>query len=303
MTMMRSRLHVRLGSVLAAAGALVLAGCSGSDGGETSAASDVADMFTPAIDSWVMPLDSFHENLAFKTQVASDLVMRACMQEQGYDYPGPFLDPDRAATATQNSWQWRLFDEDIARTWGYSQEMRILDPDRLRSDRALVDALAEEAPDAVATCRERTDSAIPPDDETAVNPRALGAAALRATVQDADVRASVARWQECMAPQGIPDLPDDPIAEMPTPSLLTRFGRPAASDELVEVTVGAEEIEVAVADARCRESSGYARTFYEEEWDRELEVVADNIDALERYRDANARRSAELDRVIAANGG
>ena len=66
--------------------------------------------------------------------------------------------------------------------------------------------------------------------------------------------------------------------------------------ELVPPT--AREVEVAVTDAECRESSGFSEARYDAEVRAQMEAIAEHEDDLERLHVAIERFSAEVDEVI-----
>lgn len=81
------------------------------------------------------------------------------------------------------------------------------------------------------------------------------------------VRAAAQRWRKCMAPQGIADLPEEPQI---APSVATKFGLVDGGDS----AVSAEEIKLAVADAKCREQSGYEQLVYDLQWVGQEQILA-----------------------------
>lgn len=103
-----------------------------------------------------------------------------------------------------------------------------------------------------------------------------------------ELPAAAARWRECMAPLGIPDLPAEPwlpaMRHRMPPSLLTRWdwqpgGQPSA-----------DEIEVATHDANCRETSGWQAALYDAEWELHANFVAEHgADLAPRLADLKAR--------------
>ena len=81
------------------------------------------------------------------------------------------------------------------------------------------------------------------------------------------VRAAAQRWRKCMAPQGIADLPEEPQI---APSVAIKFGLVDGGDS----AVSAEEIKLAVADAKCREQSGYEQLVYDLQWVGQEQILA-----------------------------
>ena len=60
----------------------------------------------------------------------------------------------------------------------------------------------------------------------------------------------------------------------------------------------AEEIRQATFDARCQASSGYLRALYDAEWERQIPLLRDNADALERVKAQNAAYENRLAQII-----
>ncbi|QAY60436.1 hypothetical protein ET475_10850 [Microbacterium protaetiae] len=80
-----------------------------------------------------------------------------------------------------------------------------------------------------------------------------------------------------MSPQGISDLPDDP-AEFPTSRLIHEFGLDQDEPTDGAVKVSMAERRVALADAKCRQSSGYLTTLYNAEWAAQAAFLHENED-------------------------
>jgi hypothetical protein len=116
-------------------------------------------------------------------------------------------------------------------------------------------------------------------------------AAVKAKMAPA-VTAAVTRWHQCMLPTGVQDLPAAPY-QMPSPSLRKRFldGNKFISPD---------EIRVAVADARCRQSSGYAKLRYDTEVRIEFQLMDSNASkvnsALASVRQTESAARAYIER-------
>lgn len=134
----------------------------------------------------------------------------------------------------------------------------------------------------------------------------LAGAAYDAAKADEQTTGSAKRWRTCMEPYGISDLPEAPH-EMPSRSMEERFGLMGSGARVPTSTsqgsASPEEIRVATGDAKCRQSSGYAKALYEAEVSQQSELIASNRDALERARAANARHAKRVRSVIASSGG
>ena len=93
---------------------------------------------------------------------------------------------------------------------------------------------------------------------------------------NAALKEARAAWRECMAPLGIPDLPEDRPG---TPSsVMERFGLEGAGNRryLDLSTLTEEEIEVAVHEAQCTEDSGWDRLAYGLAWVASDRYIADH---------------------------
>ncbi|MGH9245962.1 MAG: hypothetical protein ACRD29_16925 [Acidimicrobiales bacterium] len=132
----------------------------------------------------------------------------------------------------------------------------------------------------------------------------LEAAAYEMALQDEAYQDAAQRWRDCMQPLGIPDLPTTPEEGMPTPFLREEFGDDVSEPDVLEPwsPPSVEEIEIAVEDAKCRESSGVRREFYDAEVEAQLEAVAENEDALERVRAAVEEDRRRVEEILSEYG-
>lgn len=295
---MFQRLRVRV--AVMSATLTLLTSCTGQDGASQTP-SDVATMFTKDSSRWVLPLDSFAQMLVATQQEATDWLIRDCMVTAGYpDFPVPVSSPDRPA-GTRNGWERRLFDQQIAQTYGYTEDWGV-DTAATVFRIQQVDAISAVAGDTLLSCGSAAVEHVGSEQDEA-NVRSLGAPAYESSLVDDDVLAAAALWRQCMATQGVPDLPDTPKG-MPSDWVVDHYGLSMSPESGTGYPPpSADQIALAVADARCRESSGYTRTLYDTEWDLQLQIVADNLDALERQKQANVDYAAKLDRIIAEHRG
>jgi len=81
----------------------------------------------------------------------------------------------------------------------------------------------------------------------------------------------VSTWKQCMKPLGLSDLPDNPVL-MPGPQLSQKIGLNPGADAPQSAiaaspgTVSEYERKIAVADAKCRISSGWQQAYYDADW-------------------------------------
>jgi hypothetical protein len=275
--------------------AVLVTGFSGCAG--TTDPSDVRLLATADRDRWVLPLDPYYApHWAFE-MYAVDLSAVDCMEAKGFlDVPMIPYDPNAPDPATHNAVGRRLFNPDVAAQFGYRWALP-LKYDRLRAmelNRTLDSATASALQECEAEAYERLgiDQA---DDWVA------GAAASLSPEKDQAVVDAGLRWRECMSDLGISGLPTNPY-EFPTPEWSQRWGLDGDSDGGEDPTFGSpnpEEIDYAVKDAQCRDSSGWTETFYTVEWALQEEYVRENFDKLEKQRAQNETREQLFRDIIA----
>jgi hypothetical protein len=275
------------GLAVLVAGAALLAGCGHDESGAPLA-------FDRNQRLYALPLDQFAFADIGASDYAGNLLVQSCMRKRGYDWPIPAYDPHAARSATWNSAGRRLFDAEIARTYGYhlAPSGQSSDAEAIRLNSRQLTAGESAAKDA---CIARVRRTLPAPDSDLVG--SLASAAYEAAKADDATLASAARWHDCMAPVGISDLPDVP-SRMPSPSLGRRFGL----DSGMAGSPSPKEVRIATADARCRDSSGYAKTMYDAEVDQQLTLIGRNRPALDRARATNAQVARRVKETIVRFG-
>lgn len=283
----------RASALLVAVAASVAVVACGGDDASTASATAKSIGFHPNRKVYDLPLDQLRSIDDGSIGYAANLLVQDCMQQAGFEWPIPPFDPGARPSATWNSTARRLFDPDIAAQYGY----RIAPPpgvDVAQEIEINSRQLSTAEQKTVERCRAGVTRRIAPPGSRLID--SLSAAAYDAALSEAETVAAARRWAACLAPQGISDLPDMPNV-MPSSSIVKRFhiGRGGGS-------ASPEEIRIAVADARCRESSGYAQAVYDNEVDQQLALFAKNRDALERTRAAFKRNVERAREVIAQHG-
>jgi hypothetical protein len=219
------------------------------------------------------------------------LLAQRCIEKAGYEWP---VVTDELTAGPGESWNAagrKLFTVRLAEKYGYgNSDMSDLSLDaqrRVRATSEADEATARKSPDITAPCLEKAQRKlglhVKTEDEPHFFAAKLGFAAADDARKDRSVKAANQRWRKCMSGVGLPDLPDDPN-EMPSPSISKL--RPAVDNVVPigeETNVPAEERRVAIADAKCQESSGWASAEYNAEWAAEAKAVAAHADELERY--------------------
>ena len=272
--------------VVAASLALLLTACS-------APAARIPDLPEQNRARWVQPLDQYTPAHVVAADYAENLLMRPCMESKGFEWNVPWRDVSAGPSETASDGGRRLFTVEIAREFGYHTAVS---PDR-GMDAWLLFMQQEVSPakdDAIDECTDVAREQLPrlsSNSELAVG---LAGAAFNGALEDSDVVAAAGRWHECMRDSGVPDLPDDPIG-IPTEYMVSTFGL----EEQGAPTPG--EKELATLDATCRETSGYAETLYQEEWERQVTLLADNADALERMLGTITANRLDVFDAIAKN--
>lgn len=271
-----------------------------------AAAAGCGDDRSPAIDAsrfpdnrqlYALPLDQIATDNVVLSDYAENLLVRPCMQKAGFQWPVPAVDANASPSATLNDAGRRLFDVDIAARFGYHRAPSN-QPNAGQISELNTRSLSSRESTSLQRCSGQARKRLPRPNARLVF--SLSSAAYEASKADAGVVARARTWRACMAPRGVSDLPAAPT-EMPSPSLLRRFGlEPGPAGGSTAPTP--DEIRLATADARCRESSGYARAFYASERARQLKLIASNEDALARVEEAYTRHSRQVRDVIAQSG-
>lgn len=278
--------------------------------------SDVAVQPTVERDSsaWSMPLDAYVLTAATKTDYAEDLVEQPCLRAAGIDDPPPWAtvaglqaesdasgsiaagstSPPLAATRPLSAGQARDrgyrgptqagANRQTFRGWGFTAE-------RNAAFAALPDGVAERC---IRQARKTLGSGQGSGDQQAsmlaLNLTYLASVAARS---DDDVVAAARSWRACMAPAGVPDLPDDP-AGMPTASMTSVDW----VTDIADADVPRAEVATAERDVACQRSSGWRSALYDAEWQRLLHVTASQAAVLRRGSTDNPAVEDRVDDAI-----
>jgi len=241
-----------------------------------------------------MPLDQFSLTSAEVTrrEYAELLLEEPCMEAAGYSYDVPWRDLSATDRPSFNGVHRRLYTVELAHQWGY----HIADTPETTFDDFLkfgesVSALSEAGANTLRGCNETARATIPLIHVEANWVAGLANQAYLDALNDDEVLEAAKLWKECMKPIGVADLPTSP-ADMPSPSL---------SADVNELHASAREKTVAVADVKCRESSGYAEALYQAEWRLQLVLMEQNADELTRVGSLLRDNAAIVDEVIASH--
>ncbi|MDQ2670851.1 MAG: hypothetical protein M3Y31_09485 [Gemmatimonadota bacterium] len=271
----------------ALAAVCLLAGCASS--------ADQVTLPPRDIDRWVLPLDRFMDSDDISANYAETLLMGPCMNAAGFDWDVPYRDPYAANRATSSAVGIRIFTLEIAQEYGYHSAPN-LDPGAAAWKAWAYREITVAEIDAIRECTEQVRAErLPLLPGSAQLGNSLAAAAYDAAEQEQTVQEAERAWRDCMAPLGIPDLPAS-ARNMPSPWLANELGY---TGTLGEPT--ADEIRYAVADAICRDDSGYLETFYDVLWQKQAALVGDNADALLRIEGMVTEHREKVAQIISEN--
>ena len=266
-----------------------------------NAAYALPDLPAKDVDAWTMPLDRYVTVGESSSSYALLLATQPCMLAAGYDdYTVPWRDvaaADRAGELSMNgSLRLRAFDLTTAETRGY-HAASVIDAGAAAWSTWSMQSWTAEKSDLQTTCVRRAHETVPSLDDYHNRTQSLvrlNNAAFEGARDDPSVTATWADWRSCMQAARVGDVADDPSG-MPTREMVDRFETLDSSTSPAD-----DEIEVATADARCRESSGYRDALYDAEWQRQLTVPHDDGEMLAQIdTEALAADNAAIERVLA----
>lgn len=263
-------------------------------------ASDALSLPEENIARWVLPFDEFlvSDQMMAKESYARTLALVACATERGADVePVPYVDFD-SAYADGARTRYTLTRAQAAQI-GYHHPVET-PPAALApwtEYRRL--AVPETEQTVLEACGEELEPDLPGYDVDSVNFTSdFVVVAYQGATSSEAVESAADEWRECMAPQGIEDLPDDPQA-MPSESIQQKYQTSGGRDGETLGPITPAEVALALADVECREASGYQRELYDAIWTREARLLEENQTVFEEQRAAIEAADAEIDRVIA----
>jgi hypothetical protein len=226
---------------------------------------------------WVLPLDSFIVTRLQTTKEAylHALLSQKCLTSHGFAHHVPA--PDLSGGGRSREGFGYNFDVSVASAHGYHPPFEQKSEDEAWSEyinRSMSDAELS----ALDRCVRDTvnDTKVPKYDNDMLNYATnLARATMVKSAQDPRVATAAQAWRKCMLPRGIDDLPMDPH-QMPTPSMIARYGWHGATVIDSSVPLTSREVTDAVADAKCRDSAGYERALYAAEWDGQVSLLQSN---------------------------
>jgi len=290
---MTNVLKAALALTLCVGAGAALAGCSGS-GDQTKASS--VELPTKNRAQWVLPLDQYMPANWDPEFYAENALAQPCMTKAGYDWNPPAQTIDPPTGESWNAAGRKLFNADLAAKYGYSNSPMTIMP---AAEKAADDAFVQEAGSLGQSGGEQLKTCILAarkvtgwkEDPTSY------AQDLRLSAQQSDsdrtrVSAAAKKWAACMKPLGIADLPSSP-PKMPSDSVA------ADTSDTPNRAVSDTERSIAVHDAKCRETSGWAAAEYRAEWNAEVPLLEKNADTLQRYLAVSKKQRERALKIIA----
>jgi hypothetical protein len=262
----------------------VLAGCSGNQENEVP---------TPQLVQLTLPFDAYKWNPREQGtyELARRRLVGVCVTAQGLAFTMPSNAELRALPDYyDNSRRYGIVGQDVAARFGYhlptdaAGQRRSRDIDQWNKT---VDSAQEAAIYGDGGCYEQADrqlgQAVPAADVDWLTTRS--AESLATAKKADDVVQATTAWRACMAADGF-DYPS------PTDSL----GDPRWNIATGEVS--ADEVRVAVTDARCKESSGLLHTLQTTETAWQRQVIADNPERFRAIADQKQAMLANASRTV-----
>lgn len=289
---MRVRIAVEIASLSLVTAFLASCGTSGNQTGHLD-----RSQFQPNLKTWSLPLDSYvvdHRRFA----LAQSILYSSCMAAHGTEVP--IYNLTDSLPPTRNKVLRNLFDLDFASRYGYhSGPVKDASVPSKQPLSAPVQRQAE-------ACTHSSVAQLDGYNHSSEFIGGLAFNAENAAQADLEVRARIASWRKCMLPVGVPDLPASPEG-MPSPSQRKAFGMdgPDNPGPGYKPTLGQaapEEIRQATADARCRTSSGYSKTYYQVEVQKQFDLMDKAPDKLAQALSAVKTASRLIANVLRQHG-
>ncbi|WP_292720742.1 hypothetical protein [Microbacterium sp. 13-71-7] len=314
-----------------------IAGCATPPANATKpahATGAMPDMPEKDIAHWVMPMDQFSPAvLAHLSNYAENRRMETCLSKEGFSWPIPVEPTDDASYLTfpRNLSAFPALTVEIAKQYGYTA-MYMPGPTPDPQTSVKLNRIGMSTPGLDTTliaCREesrKTFDVIKAGDIYNLIAGWSSEGADRIP-QDPTVKKASAAWKKCVVAAGYDVSISAPAGDeaewMPTEKLGVELGfyspppsmRPQPTDgpmhtygdtEVDPDTIGPRkptpaEIELAVADATCRDSSGWTKAYYEAQWDAQVRVVQKHADQLKAMEADIEALTAQARQIVAEN--
>lgn len=278
--------------VVVSATAVLSAGCGSDDLGsvekELGSHRDLA--------TYALPLDEVSVSSSTWPNYVENVLVKNCMDSKGVEWTIPAA-PDviGAAPKSTNRFGRRIFDLKVASELGYRQDGGATKEQLELNSRKLTDQQQAAFNECVAKMRKE----VPAPPQSLVFDYA--SAAYSSTMADPEVLDATEKWRRCLSEQGYGQYVEgaDNYGDVAVKVLEELYGTDSpTSDE----PVAAKEIEVATADAKCQESTGYLKLVYSTEYDEQLRQAVGHESQLRAQREATTHYTKKIDQIAASLG-
>lgn len=307
---------------------LGLAGCSSATPGT------MPELPKQDISRWVMPLDAFSSPLRDSLPTyAENRWMETCLGKEGINWPilAQPTDETSAMIPPANMSGFPILTVEVAKQYGYSATRfpGTGGGQAHRDESDKLNAIAQATPgfdllfeSCLKEIRKRLDTISVNDSMNRIimwQDEAMNAAYAESSVKNAG-----AAWKKCLVAAGYPIKESAPVGDgewMPTQALGVSLGFFAAAPSTPApvphdgptngdgpgggssgpARLTAAEVQLAVADATCRESSGWTAAMYQAMWTAEVDQVKQHADDLVRTKTQLDALLKESLAVIAEN--
>ncbi|WP_128683303.1 hypothetical protein [Actinomyces qiguomingii] len=266
------------------------AGSLPADGSESATGEVVKDYAVGTL-----PTDPYRGVDHRLTDYAWDISVAMCMQELGYSYPVVSFDWNDPGNRREPSYA-RVRTPEEAAQYGFRLAPEEMNAE-LISAREYISQQGDDYSNALDGCSEGVQNNELFDTVTAVDLVFPGNVAANPAVVDANEA-----WHKCMEPLGVPDLPEEPGT---APSIMTRLGLDGVDNLALtdSASISEDEINMAVQEAECYETSGYDRLVYDLTWQGLDDYVQEHSAELAARADLIQQQTDALISYIEENRG
>jgi len=248
--------------VLAIFCTVTLVACTAPDNAKSVPSGDKA-VPVKSLAQWKLPLDEFRPKAERLDSYASNLLVGKCLVDKGHGWAVPWQDVSFPQSKNFNAVGHRLFTLQIAQQWGYHLAP-VPDPASAEAwskygdfANSHVSELGADWEECTKFADSKVDLAKNAADFNYVS--SLQIQASDAAAQSSSVQAAIAKWQACLSSQVSFAVPDNPWIEMPPLAVGVQWGLIGPHKTPIPTE---DELTAAVADAKCRETSGVSAAQY-----------------------------------------
>lgn|GEM_PF-3596864 len=281
---------------------------------------------------WVMPMDPYSSAVLLQlSSYAENRRMETCLSKEGITWPIPIEPTDDASyfAFPKNTSSFPALTVEIAQQFGYTANYMpgIWLEDGIQTSTRL-NRIADSSPGFEPVFRACLDESRKTFDMQKISD-IYNASNMwmyeksRGVPQEPAVKKAADSWKKCITAAGYDVSISAPVGDkeeqMPTqklgielgffappPTKLPTDGRTYGDTEVDPDAAAPRkktraEIELAVADATCRDSSGWTKAYYEAQWNAEVEVVRNHADQLKTMKADIEALTAQARQIVTDN--